>query len=129
MKIRVLKKWIDALQGGEYKQRYGNLGGIDFDGNNGILEETFCGFGVLTDLYIKEKNLVWDKSQKGTYWFSGLSNQPPRKVLDWIGIKNEDIVDKIISLNDGDKYSFKKLGNYLKNQMKDKKSLLYKRAK
>ncbi len=51
MNKEIKQKWIDALQSGDYKQCKGRLADND----------SFCCLGVLTDLYLKEKNMTWTR--------------------------------------------------------------------
>lgn len=46
-----IKKWVEALESGEYKQTTGVL--RDYDG--------YCCLGVACDLYLKEKSISWTK--------------------------------------------------------------------
>jgi hypothetical protein len=72
----IKNKWVTALKSGDYKLGAGEL----YDPKN----NTWCVFGVLTDIYRKEHNL--------TVSIESLSFQninPNEKVLNWAGIFTE----------------------------------------
>jgi len=86
MKINVMKKWVAALESGEYKQGIGQLR----EGN------TYCCLGVLCEIAKKEGVI---KSYAHHSYF------PTKKVLKWAGMKTEngDIEDTSLArLNDGE---------------------------
>ena len=83
MNIPVVKKWIEALESGEYKQGQQSL-------KNSSLE--YCCLGVLTDIYIKECNKGEWVDCKYQYKFKegeieeGIQLTP--EICEWVGIKS-----------------------------------------
>lgn len=76
MKKSVMKKWVDALRSGKYKQTKGVL-----KDSNG-----YCCLGVLCDIAPKETG-EWDGPQG--YRFEGNGATPPQTVLAWAGMKSD----------------------------------------
>lgn len=50
----VLRRWINELRSGEYKQATGALRKTNVNAATGEKENTFCCLGVLTDMWIRE---------------------------------------------------------------------------
>lgn len=77
----IKKQWIAALRSGEYKQGTGCL-------RNG---KEFCCLGVLTDLYAKEKGLIWDsKATENSKSLYGHAAIPQHRVIEWAGLRSCD---------------------------------------
>jgi hypothetical protein len=88
MNHEVRDKWTTALRSGKYKQTTGTLARQDDNG-----KRTFCCLGVLTDLYLKEKELSWDDDNGGyasTLSYEGDCSTLPCAVQDWAGLKTEN---------------------------------------
>lgn len=85
MNPEIKERWCNALTNGEYKQGKGTL-----KTSTGEEPPKFCCLGVLTDLYLKEKNLTWrHKSQSlGGVFYWELATLP-EDVRDWAGIDPE----------------------------------------
>ncbi len=86
MNQEVKKKWVDALRSGKYDQCKGSLKG----------EKGYCCLGVLTDLYLKEKNLDWIEYQNWgtlpslvTHW-AGLDYNNPSIGISYATELNDD---------------------------------------
>lgn len=108
-----VRAWIKALRSGKYKQgRYALR-----DAN-----DKYCCLGVACDLavkagVIKKPTLNDDES----YYFSkGNYMQLPNKVRKWLGIHNkngscwiDDQYHSLISKNDTQKWSFKKIADFI----------------
>ncbi len=71
--------WNKALRSGEYKQTDGAL--CDSRG--------FCCLGVLTDLYIKEHNLEWERCGNSRR-FDGNSSILTNLVMKWAKISSSE---------------------------------------
>lgn len=97
-----VKKWVDALRSDDYKQATGKL-----KSNNG-----YCCIGVACDLINKDKWII-----EGSYFsYDGHIGYMPPKVANLYKIK-EKATSKLVELNDGKKYTFKQIADYIvKNQ-------------
>lgn len=73
MNSRIKQLWIAALLSGVYKQIVSKL----------KTSEGFCCLGVLTDLYIQEHNLRWNKSCGGYSYFMSNDENLPDTVAKW----------------------------------------------
>lgn len=77
-------KWLEALRGGEYKQGMGYL----------RMRDSYCCLGVLTDLYLKDKNRSWELEGETNiekaciYSVAGCSTILPDEVQDWAGLNS-----------------------------------------
>lgn len=101
MKKKVKKLWVDALNGGSYKQGKFSLH------QNG----EFCVLGVLCDLHAKEKGGAWTQILDGSGMYEGMTAILPDSVMKWAGLdrrvplltspKNPDDVLDMVVLNDG----------------------------
>lgn len=85
----VIRKWVQALRSGEYKQGKDMLKGSD---------GCFCCLGVLCDLAVKEDVIASRETDKDGYTFFGRENEEyvlPSDVVDWVGLDsdNPDISD------------------------------------
>lgn len=67
-----IRKWVDALRSGEYKQTTGRLRG----------DVGFCCLGVACDLYGKEHGEPW----VGEGEFMRRIDMPSQAVADWLGV-------------------------------------------
>lgn len=86
MKQNIMKRWVNALRSGKYKQ-----------GTGALRQETkttpkFCCLGVLCDLHRKEigADYSWSDStycRKGRRLETGVL---PRVVMKWAGLKDRD---------------------------------------
>lgn len=134
MKESIKKKWIKALRSGKYKQTRGCLRRELKGGEHG-----YCCLGVLTDLYMKEKNRtlkkkkVWkrvepdeDEDDNNNFSLNGEDMTLPREVRKWAGTtrhdpnlhrqsKNGRRLDPkgATTLNDDLKYNFEKIADCL----------------
>lgn len=116
MNKTIKKKWIDALQSGEYNQTC-----------NGVLKEgdSYCCLGVLCDIHRREhSNLDWKKVPfvKSTldgkeYQYLNESELLPQEVRLWAGLNNTNptCVPKCKNyseMNDSG-YSFNKIAKFI----------------
>lgn len=135
MNPQVKEKWLNALRSGEYEQATGKL----------KTPQGFCCLGVLTDLYVKEKNQDWilrssdpeDIVDEDYYTFEQTDDFLPHSVMKWAGldsncpevmIENEDyneeyddgeceyIPQKLSDLND-DGMTFDKIADLIESQL------------
>lgn len=67
MTPEVKKLIVDALLSGEYQQGTRYMKYIDYNQDNKLC---FCILGVISDLYLKLNNKVWDYFENGTYGYS-----------------------------------------------------------
>lgn len=82
MNKRIKEMWLEALRSGDYKQTTGCL-------NNG--KGGFCCLGVLTDLYIKEKNKAWIPNSNGHLVLElGRNDFLLEEVQEWAEVDTED---------------------------------------
>ena len=77
MNKTAVKKWIDALRSGDYKQCRDQL----------RINDTFCVVGVLCDLHLKETKNEWLQSIGGEYAYNNEAfiEEAPPEVESWIG--------------------------------------------
>jgi len=76
MNQEIKQRWIQALRSGEYKQGYENLYHCG----------KFCCLGVLTDLYVKEHDLQWERDSADLWSFEGRGSVLPDSVIQWSGL-------------------------------------------
>lgn len=88
MNPEIKDKWVEALRSGQYKQCDRTLMRQDEYGNR-----TFCCLGVLTDLYLQEKNMQWDFNDVNGVPFYG-KEVLTEQVIVWAGFP-----DRIIDTN------------------------------
>lgn len=126
---RVIRRWVNALRSGKYKQVKYNL----------RTKEGFCCLGVLCDLYIRSKagkkaGAKWRKVSydndsfvivnAGSSWDPNGSEEGdllPIKVAEWAGLEDADprlgkSSERASSLNDARKYSFRRLANLIEKK-------------
>lgn len=115
MNTEIKRKWISALMGGEYKQTKGTL----------RRDNCFCAYGVLCDLYAKEKNEKWilNIGYSGRYSFLGMWDFVPDEVLEWAGLSESDKVyrkgitekniDRVSMMNDKGGKSFSEIADFI----------------
>lgn len=122
MKQNIMKRWVNALRSGKYKQ-----------GTGALRQETktttkFCCLGVLCDLHRKEiaADYSWRDStycRKGRRLETGVL---PRVVMEWAGLEDRDpcLVDqgryKASDLNDNGK-RFKTIARLIVKAQKEKR--------
>jgi hypothetical protein len=115
----VKEKWVAALRSDKYKQGFGRLHKAD---------DTYCALGVLCDVYSKEFDVPWDKTEyhEGDNFspFLGLINSLPKDVCKWAGlrsnvvsIRHNTLSVNIVLLNDEYKLTFNQLANYIEEQL------------
>ena len=118
MNPEIKAKWLAALRSGEYEQTRNTLRNC----------KGFCCLGVLTDLYIKEKEAKWifEKRYDETvvYWFQEAQETLPNCVKQWAGLDDSDpfvtyrerhIV--ISQLNDIERFNFNQIANVIEEQL------------
>lgn len=130
MNKRVKKLWIKALEGGQYKQTTGCLRRL---GKVGV-KPSYCCLGVLTNLYIREKGISWDRksdenlddSEQGLLSTNGCLTS---KVKEWAGLNDEDPVvniseekdyirnQSLIRCNDNLNLNFKEIAAAIKRSL------------
>ena len=109
MNKRIKEEWVKALESSEYPFGKGQLR----DNTKDDLT-CFCAFGVLCDLYAKEKKIEWDND----YHFINdvaMEGPVPLKVLLWAEI-GPSINSRIVALNDRNN-SFELVTKYIKEEL------------
>jgi hypothetical protein len=120
MNQEIKKKWVAALRSGKYKQGTGKLKKSTPDGDR------FCCLGVLCDLFINdERNKLitrdrWEFNKEGHYELLGYVGILPAVVNDWAYLDKEKSTpsraDKLTSLNDDHKKSFKEIADIIEKE-------------
>lgn len=107
MKPDIKQKWIAALRSGEYTQnRYKT-----YKVTEGKC--SFCGLGVLMDIYLKEHNLEWtSKTVYGSMFCS--HTYLPSVIYEWSKL-DYGMQIRMTNLNDIKKYTFEQLADYIEN--------------
>lgn len=104
MKSELKKKWLTALNSGKYKQGQEELLYIDIYG-----DKCYCCLGVLCNLWAKEKH------KKMSICDEDGGQLPPKKVLDWAGL-SEDESHSLANINDDyDIDQFKRVSEEIKS--------------
>lgn len=132
MKIEVAKKWVKALRSGKYKQ---TTGALCEDGK-------YCCLGVLCEVAIKDgvkikrEELTDGGGDVYQVLFGGSTGTLPDRVAKYAGMSKDKTVetapfeevdasleDQLVTLNDTEKYSFKKIATFIeKNFIKSKQT-------
>ncbi len=123
MNEQVKQDWIKALRSGEYKQTKTNL----------RKDDCYCAYGVLCDLYGKEKNINWGKDKlsptPSVYSFMDMWGCPPDEVFDWAGLSDKGLglnaatralakkKDQVVHLNDKHGASFSEIADYIEKNL------------
>lgn len=126
MNKRVKKKWLKAIRSGEYVQGTGQLV-TPPETKTG--DHEFCCLGVLTDLYLEEKNKGWDgafslRSKIAAFNAAAL----PCEVYKWAGLDDDNPrvpfkgqLTELAELNDGSEdikaKSFKQIANLIERHL------------
>ena len=106
MKKHVMKKWVEALRSGEYKQGIGWL--VDNDDN-------FCCLGVLCNIApasIRDEWVFTDGDWRMDGEGSGLSP----KFRKWSGVTCDE-EDRLVILNDRERESFETIADYIEEHL------------
>lgn len=109
--IKQLKRWIEALESGEYPQTAGRLQN----------EHGYCCLGVGCKLFIDDNDLV--KSPAG--YISGALPTDQKHAPDWLKMVSTDFYkrgnygDSIVSLNDFEGKTFKGIAARLRDAYKE----------
>lgn len=106
MNSQIKQKWIDALRSGEYEQDKCSL----------KTPKGFCCLGVLTDLYLKEKNKDWETSEKG-YTFGGNEGSLHNEVISWCDFPNANKEGILIEMNDDFGRNFQEIADYIEENL------------
>lgn len=110
MKQKIKDQWVTALRSDYQQAKYG----MRQDTANGIC---YCATGVLADLYAREYNVQWEKSNiPSFYTLQELLSFPPDSVIEWAGIDHGDVRD-IMFLND-EGNSFSDIADYIEEHIK-----------
>jgi len=106
-----LKKWIDALRSGDYKQGMYKLRSR---------AEEYCCLGVACDVYANEHDdeevSSWRIRNNQSWEFGSFTNILPEEVASWMGFNGDNSVnmqDEVIYLNDREKANFNTIANFL----------------
>lgn len=99
-----MRKWVEALRSGEYKQGKYQLRRAD---------NTYCCLGVACDLHSKETGTPW--SPNDMYVDNGIAL--PKVVQEWLGIDSADIglpnQKSLVLLNDVYKQTFAEIADVI----------------
>jgi hypothetical protein len=120
-RAQVYKMWLKALRSGEYKRTKGQLRKTNHSG-----EVTgFCCLGVLQDLATKDGGDKWHcHRDSNTNWY-GLNPvgtvredeaTPKQSILDFMGL-DQDMVERLIDLNDTKERSFKEIADHIEKRI------------
>lgn len=92
MNKEAVKAWVADLKSGEFTQGKGHLKHTD---------NTYCCLGVLVRTFERVHKLRFntETSPTGKIVFSDMTYCPPKIVLDWVGISDND-VNLLMNLND-----------------------------
>ena len=106
------KKWLEALESGEFKQTRGKL-----EDENG-----FCCLGVACVLAEKDGVQLWRKENDPFIWGGSLQDQ--LDVIKWLGIRDDtgapktrlptDNLVALTSLNDDCEWNFKQIAEHIR---------------
>ena len=103
MKSEVKTKWINALKSGNYQQCTGTI----YD------KGKHCAYGVLCDIYAKEKGVRLSNILMRTPSNSLI----PRSVAKWAGIDGVNH-DPVVRMNDLLRNGFDEIAEYIKENIK-----------
>ena len=120
MNTKILKKWAAALRSKKYNRKDREyLQALDVEVRD---VSSYSALGVLIelfeqDLYEKKvknrlKLLKIELQDGGVFSFNGQMEIPPKCVLKWAGISNEEAVH-LARMNDDGKRSFKQIANHI----------------
>jgi hypothetical protein len=111
MDSQIKRKWINALQSGEYKQGVAYL-------RNGM---KFCCLGVLCDLHAKEMSGSWEQPYKKWEWvdgiygaYLGVTRLPPPEVLEWADL---NVTKELTVRNDVIRQNFFEIAKYIEENL------------
>lgn len=107
MNPEVKQKWIDALRSGEYQQDRCSLKTL----------KGFCCLGVLTDLYLKEKNKDWVYTTQKGYVFGGFEGSLSNEVINWCDFPNLNKESILIEMNDYLGRNFQQIADYIEENL------------
>lgn len=107
MNKQVKQKWIDALRSGEYQQDKFTLKS----------PKGFCCLGVLTDLYLKEKNQDWVYTTKKGYSFGEFESTLSNVVINWCDFPNLNKEGILIEMNDDFGKTFQEIADYIEENL------------
>lgn len=119
MNTKVIRKWVDALRSGKYKQSAGRL----------RKDDMFCATGVLCDLHSNvSRKYAWGTDACGNpisgaltmhyTFYGGEIYDAPESVKKWVGLSGMSIT-KVSAMNDGPifgdgkSHSFDEIADYL----------------
>jgi hypothetical protein len=105
----VVRRWVKALESGEYKQGASALVAV------GRTHDYFCCLGVLCDMAVRAKVIAMPNAneQGNSLSYLGRTSYPPDVVRKWVGIKNRGAERVVAAMND-DGVSFKQIAKYIK---------------
>lgn len=109
-----IRKWVDALRSGEYRQGYGRLRS---DGSN-----AYCCLGVACDVsgVGRWTGSLYETDGEMPWGVSGL--ELPNPVVRWLGLDDRDPYmesaggDSLSSLNDSENWDFDKIADLLESE-------------
>jgi len=111
-----IKKWIEALRSGQYKQ-----GIYSLRNHNDDEDDTFCCLGVACDLFAEEVGGEWQRAGDD-YKFQIVDNQHygvsfmPSPMVEYLGLSDGFLNDKLSAMNDGE-YSFEQIADEIEKEL------------
>lgn len=108
------KKWVKALESGEYEQGKLRLCTL------GDKFDYFCCLGVACDLYVREKGSLKVTTENKTVYYDNEAHSLPIKVMDWLGLRTsygdfDNNMKALARFNDSG-YSFKEIAYIIKSE-------------
>lgn len=108
----VLRKWVEALRSGKYKQQYGSLKSID-----NKKKPSYCALGLLLHIIADDKNI-----EEGSTCFIVCNPGPneAKSLICFIPFEIEKALDifqqEIVALNDNNHATFKEIADYIEQR-------------
>lgn len=104
--LELIKKWITALESGNYKKCIGKLHKA---GNS------FCALGILCDVHDPTKWKYYKPLQDDSYYlYINYSEEIPNEIYEKIKTPETNIRTMIMHMNDIENKSFKEIAQYLR---------------
>jgi hypothetical protein len=120
MNADIVKKWVDALESGEYLQTTGCLIEQKSDKKGDC---AFCAVGVLVDLYVQAKGKEWRFDNSDPYgYMNGYYMTLPPEVIEWAGITmhERNLIEmsetSVVGLNDNCLKTFPEIAMFIKEK-------------
>lgn len=112
-----IRKWIEALRSGDYRQGYHKLRNYNKDE-----DDTFCCLGVACDVLKEDLEGEWNM-KADDYKFKVLDDQShgmefmPDVVVEYLGLSEEFLNDTLSGLNDKERYTFEEIADRIERKV------------